>query len=46
MYIIIATEEKLTNNIFVGFKNDLVVCGLRGMLNTLLDKCIDTIRKS
>jgi hypothetical protein len=41
--VIIATKEELTNNVLVGFKDDLVVCGLRGTLNKLLDKCIDAL---
>ena len=35
--VIIATKEELTNNVIVGFKDDLVVWGLRRMLNVLLD---------
>ena len=40
MCVIIAKKEELTNNILVGFKDNLVVRGLRRMLNVLLDKCI------
>ena len=38
--VIIATKDELTNHVLVGFKGDIVVCGLRHTLNMLLNKCI------
>jgi hypothetical protein len=41
--VIIARKEEITNNVFVGFKDDLDVRGLGRMVNVLLKKCIDTL---
>ena len=41
--VTIVTNEELTNNILVGFKDDLVVRGLRRTLNVLLEKCIEIL---
>ena len=43
VYVTIGKKEELTNNVLVGFKDDLVVGGLRRTLNVLLEKCIETL---
>jgi hypothetical protein len=43
LFIIIARNEELTNNVLAGFKDDLAVSGLRRTLNILLNKCIDVL---
>ena len=43
MCVTIFRKEELTNDVFADFKDNLVVRGLRRMLNMLLEKCIDTL---
>jgi hypothetical protein len=43
LYVIITTKEEITHNVFVGFKDNLVVRGLRRTVNVLFEKCIDTL---
>ena len=43
MCVTIARKEELTNNVLVGFKDDLAVRGLRRTFNVLLKKCINTL---
>jgi hypothetical protein len=41
--VIIATKDEVTNNVLVGFKDDIVVHGLKRTLNVLLNKCINAL---
>ena len=43
MFLTIFRKEELTNNVLAGFKDDLVVRGLRRTLNVLLEKSIDAL---
>ena len=43
MCLIITIKDEVTDNVFAGFKDDLIVGGLRRTLNVLLEKCIDTL---
>ena len=43
MFLTIFRKEELTNNVFVGFQDDLAMGGLRRTFNVLLKKCIDTL---